>query len=188
MPTVMSHGLAAAALATAFPERSVPRHVVFTGVVCSMLPDVDVVGALLGLQRGDLLNHRGVTHSLLFAAGLASVALVALSSTARPIGNRFGAWCYLLLATASHGILDAMTDRAGLGIPFLWPFNSTRYFFSFAPIAMSPLGTHFFSYRGLAVLLNEIQWVWIPSLVVAVVSLFCRRGFRAFSLRNDRPA
>lgn len=183
MPTVMSHALAAAALATAFPQSSVPRHVVIAGVVCSMLPDVDAVGVCFGLPRGDLLGHRGVTHSLLFAAGLASAALLALRSMARPIGNRLGAWTYLLLAAASHGMLDAMTDRAGLGIPFFWPFDSTRYFFSFAPIAMSPLGTDFFSQRGLAVLLNEIQWVWIPSLLFAAVILSCRGGAANFFRR-----
>jgi inner membrane protein len=187
MPTVMSHALAAAALATAFPESSVPRRVVIAGVICSMLPDVDALGVCFGLPRGDLLGHRGVTHSLLFAAGLALAALLALLSRARPIRNRFGAWSYLFLAAASHGILDAMTNRAGLGIPFFWPFDSTRHFFSFAPIAMSPLGTDFFSQRGLAVLLNEFQWVWIPSLLFAVVMLSCRGGFRTW-FRGDHAA
>jgi inner membrane protein len=140
-----------------------------------MAPDIDVFGVRFGLQPGDLLDHRGITHSLVFAVAIASVAFAAALLIAKPAINCFGTRVYLLVASASHGLLDAMTDRTGLGIPFFWPFNSTRYFFSFAPIAMSPIGTHFFSERGLAVFLNELRWVWIPSLVFAAVVLSCRR-------------
>src|SRR2546423_1952113 len=175
MPTIMSHGVAAAALAAAFPNPAVSPRIILLGAACSMAPDVDVFGVRFGLQPGDLLDHRGITHSLVFAVAMACVAFVAALWIAPPPGKHFWAWMYLLIASASHGLLDAMTDRTGLGIPFFWPFDSTRYFFSFAPIAMSPIGTHFFSGRGLGVFLSEFRWIWIPSLLFAAVVLSCRR-------------
>ena len=38
------------------------------GVVCSVIPDLDVIGIQVGIQYGDFWGHRGFTHSLLFAA------------------------------------------------------------------------------------------------------------------------
>jgi inner membrane protein len=175
MPTIFSHGVAAAALLTAFPQRAVPRRLLTLGIVCAIAPDIDVIAVPFGARSGDLLGHRGFTHSLLFAAVLASAVLAGAVRAWPPIAHRGAVWFYLFLATASHGLLDALTSRHGLGIPFFWPFDATRYFFPFTPVAMSPLGTHFFSERGLSVLLNEIWWIWIPSLGFAVVAVALRR-------------
>src|SRR5258708_30704210 len=45
-------------------------------ILCSMLPDIDVIGFNLGVRYRDLWGHRGMTHSLLSAAliGLARAA------------------------------------------------------------------------------------------------------------------
>lgn len=187
MPTIFSHGVAAAALLTAFPQRTVPRGLLTLGIVCAIAPDIDVIAVPLGARSGDLLGHRGFTHSLLFAALLASAGLAGAVRAWPWMVHRGAVWFYLFLATASHGFLDALTDRNGLGIPFFWPFDATRYFFPFTPVAMSPLGTHFFSERGLSVLRNEIWWIWIPSAIFAVVGVALRRllGGRA---KGSAPA
>jgi inner membrane protein len=134
------------------------------GAICSMIPDLDVLGFAFGVHYGDLLGHRGLSHSLGFAAFVAFAA----QFTARR-GNRQLTWFYLFLATASHGILDAFTD-GGLGIAFLSPVNPTRYFFPVRPIAVSPIGAEFFSSLGLTVLRSEVIWVWIPSLTFAALA------------------
>src|SRR5439155_17134978 len=109
---------------------------------------------------------------IIFAAILASVAFLTVVSTFTPPVNRSLVWTYLFVATASHGLLDALTDSSGLGIPFFWPFDSSRYFFPFTPIAMSPIGAaHFFSERGFSVLQSEFRWVWIPSLAFAMIAI-----------------
>lgn len=175
MPTIFSHGVAAAALLTAFPERAVPRRLLGLGIACAIAPDIDVIAIPFGARSGDLFGHRGFTHSLLFAALLASVGLFGAVKAWPAIAHRGAVWFYLFLSAASHGLLDAVTSRHGLGIPFFWPFEATRYFFPFTPVAMSPLGTHFFSERGLSVLLSETGWIWLPSLVFAVVAISLRR-------------
>ena len=82
--------------------------------------------------------------------------------------------CYFFAVTASHGILDAMTD-GGRGIAFFAPFDDTRYFLPFRPIKVSPIGIAFLSTRGLAVLWSELLWVWIPATIIAGATLLIRR-------------
>jgi inner membrane protein len=66
-------------------------------------------------------------------------------------------------------MLDAMTD-GGLGVAFFSPFDNTRYFFPWRPILVSPISlTRFFSEHGLAVLLSELVWIWIPAGLLALV-------------------
>ena len=55
---------------------------------------------------------------------------------------------FFSLSTASHAVLDAMTN-GGLGVAFFAPFNNERYFFSFRPIQVSPIGIkNFFGEAG----------------------------------------
>jgi membrane-bound metal-dependent hydrolase YbcI (DUF457 family) len=35
-------------------------------IVCSILPDIDSIGFLMGVPYGNLWGHRGITHSLVF--------------------------------------------------------------------------------------------------------------------------
>ena len=103
-----------------------------------------------------------------------SLALFAASSAVSSSKNRGLVWLYLFLAAASHGLLDAMTD-GGLGVAFFSPLDRTRYFFSFTPIAVSPIGSRFFSVRGLSVMLCELRWVWLPSIVFGAAAFTVRR-------------
>ena len=84
---------------------------------------------------------------------------------------------YFFLVTASHGILDAMTD-GGLGVAFFAPFNNSRYFLPWRPVMVSPIGVGpFFSRYGLNVLLSEVVWIWAPIvMVLLMVKVFARIG------------
>ena len=173
MPTIFSHAVAGAALIAAFPKTTVPRRWAIVGAAAAMLPDVDVVGFRFGIQYGDLLGHRGLSHSIIFAAGLAAVATILFAGWTR--GARCGwVWLYLLLATVSHPLLDACTN-GGLGVAFFSPFDTTRYFFPWRPIQVSPIGARFFSVRGWAVLQSELLWVWLPFIASALGAFFWRR-------------
>jgi inner membrane protein len=167
LPTVFSHAVAALGLGAAFFGRKAPARVLALGALCAALPDADVVGFGLGIRYEDPLGHRGLSHSLAFAAALATLALPAVYRRGNDGPGPGKLWGYLFLATASHGLLDAMTD-GGLGIALLAPFDDTRYFFPFRPIEVSPIGiSRFFSRRGLAVVGSELLWVWLPAAVVA---------------------
>jgi inner membrane protein len=143
-------------------------------LVCSALPDVDVIGFSFGVRYGDLWGHRGMTHSILFAAIAGIVAAMFLGGSR---GQLLWNGTLLFLTTASHGFLDAMTN-GGLGIAFFSPFDQTRYFLPWRPILVSPIGLgRFLSERGAAVLGSEIVFVWMPAIVVGV-SLYVLRRFR----------
>ena len=73
---------------------------------------------------------------------------------------------WFTVVTASHGLLDAMTN-GGRGIGFFAPFSNHRYFFPWRPIQVSPIGAGFFSPRGLLVLASESVWIWLPSAIIA---------------------
>ena len=132
------------------------------GVVCSIVPDLDLTGFSYGVQYGDVWGHRGLTHSLFFA-GLLSIVLVGLWYRRKPAVVRGRMFVYLFLCTASHGVLDAMTD-GGLGVAFFSPFNTSRYFFRFRPITVSPIGVEeFFREHALQILASEAKWIWLPT-------------------------
>jgi inner membrane protein len=122
-----------------------------------------VLGFRFGIRYGDLWGHRGMTHSLLFAAVVATVMALRLSHSAT---ERWTLGSLLFMITASHGLLDAMTN-GGLGVAFFSPFDRTRYFLPWTPVQVSPIGAGgFFSGRGLEVIWSEIVWLWGPIIIV----------------------
>lgn len=139
-----------------------------------MIPDLDVIGFRFGIHYGDFWGHRGFTHSLTFAALLATLVAAAIVRFQSDV-SRVSLFFYLFLATASHDLLDAMTN-GGLGVAFFSPFDNRRYFLPWRPILVSPIGvTRFFSHRGLAVLKTEIIWIWLPSILVIAIVMLSRR-------------
>lgn len=148
--------------------------------MCSVIPDLDVIGFDFGIRYGDFWGHRGFTHSIVFVALLAAAAVAIAFRIAPPSIGRFSLWLYFFLATASHGLLDAMTD-GGLGVAFFAPFDNRRYFLPWTPIRVSPIGIgRFFTARGVAVIQTELLWIWIPvALLAASAWIIRRRDFSA---------
>jgi inner membrane protein len=174
MASALSHAVAAAGIGAVIYRRSVPAPVWITGIACSVIPDVDVIGFRFGIHYGDFWGHRGFTHSLFFGVILAVAAAATLARLQAEI-SRASLFAYFFLSTASHGLLDAMTN-GGLGVAFFSPLDDRRYFLPWRPILVSPIGvTRFFSHRGLAVLQTEILWIWLPSLVMIATVMILRR-------------
>jgi inner membrane protein len=207
MPTIFTHALTAAALGQWVPSQYRSDAASYGAVAlshrfwrwsaaCAMLPDADVIGFGFGIRYGDFLGHRGFTHSLLFAALTGVVVARVVAPPSRDAGARRRALrvltIYFALVTASHGVLDALTN-GGLGIAFFSPFDTTRHFFPWRPIAVSPIGARFFSERGMNVLLSELRWIWLPSILLAAAAWLWRgRGGKrplsdARNLVSDEP-
>jgi inner membrane protein len=163
MSTILSHAAVPLALSAWFPSGSLTPALVLAGAACSMVPDLDVLGFAFGIRYGDLLGHRGITHSIFFAA-----VLGALLALAWPPGGagRFPVFLFLFLSTLSHPFLDAFTN-GGLGVAWFAPFSDRRYFFPWRPIAAPPIGIlPFFSAWGWRVIKSELVWIWLPSVVL----------------------
>ena len=176
MASAISHAVAALGIGAFFYPPQTPKRVWVAGALCSMLPDIDVIGFRFGVSYGDFWGHCGFTHSLLFAALVAGAVTAALATSQAGRIGRLPLFCYLFLATASHGVLDAMTD-GGLGVAFFSPFDNQRYFLPWRPIRVSPISvTRFFTPRGLAVLESEFLWIWIPAIVLGTAAFLLRRA------------
>jgi inner membrane protein len=174
MPSVPTHFLVGAVLGQAAGPRLRGDWRFWTAaLVCSALPDVDVIGFSFGVPYGDLWGHRGITHSILFAA-VAGILVGHWLGGSRT--EKIGQSVLFFLIIASHGALDAMTN-GGLGIAFFSPFDATRYFLPWRPILVSPIGAAFFSSRGLAVIWSEMFWVWLPALAAGVILYSWRKIF-----------
>jgi inner membrane protein len=146
-----------------------------------MLPDLDVIAFFFGIPYGDMFGHRGFTHSFFFAALVGAVAAAHVSHQPHHPWHRSHLshltplFLWFAALTASHGILDAMTN-GGRGIAFFAPFSDERYFFPWRPIQVSPIGVGFFSARGLLVLASEAGWIWVPSAIIAASARLFRNG------------
>lgn len=165
MPTIVAHALVAATAGVVCRQ---PKRLIAWSVACSMLPDVDVGWYYLGVALDHPLGHRGFTHSLLFAALLAVV--VARYALALRWRDPQFARCALFLfaVTASHGVLDALT-QAWLGVEFFWPFDQTRYLFPWRPLVVSEFIETFFSARGLEIVVSEALWIGLPCAALLVL-------------------
>ncbi len=145
-------------------------------MACSALPDLDVALHAYGVNYGDPWGHRGMTHSLAFAALLSLIVVPRIfRKHARRFSRRWWALItFFFLITASHGFLDAFTD-GGRGVAFFAPFDNTRYFMPWHPLHVSPLGIHgVFTPYFAHVMLSELLWVWLPTLAItAPIILWC---------------
>ena len=172
MATLITHALAAGALASIAP-RDIPKvRLVICLAVLAALPDLDVIGYRMGIPYGDIYGHRGFSHSLLFAICASFiVALVAFRSVGTFSRGWWGVLLLLFLGTASHGFLDAFSS-AGHGIGFFLPFDETRYFFPWRPLVAPPLSVRaFFDGRVIPILTNELIWVGIPVLSTLILRI-----------------
>lgn len=142
-------------------------------MLCSIIPDLDVISFKLGIAYASEYGHRGFSHSLVFAAVLASVLCL---FSKQLYSDRLNVWLFCFIGAASHGVLDAFTN-GGLGVAFYWPFDDARYFFTQGVIEVSPIGvTRFLSERGMAVLQSEFRWVWLPCTFV-VAGFYTLKSF-----------
>jgi inner membrane protein len=173
MCTVLTHPAVPIALSVLLPGETASWSLLAAGCICSVVPDLDVLGFEFGIAYGDMFGHRGFTHSIFFALVLAT--LVTLVSFHDSLGSPAAIFLFLFVSTLSHPLLDALTN-GGLGVGLLAPFSNHRFFFPYRPIKVSPMGiARFFSRRGLAVLASELRWVWLPSAVFFSAGQYFKR-------------
>jgi len=151
-------------------------------IVCPFLPDFDVIAFGFGIPYQHVFGHRGFFHSLTFALLLGILVTVVFFRKEKIFSKRW--WfltVYFVLISATHGLLDAMTN-GGLGIALFAPFDNTRYFLPWTPIEVSPIGIRrFFSAWGLRVMLSEFLWVWLPSIALMLCVKLIRQKRKSAS-------
>ncbi len=175
MASIFGHALTAIALGSSFSKVIQNKKFWILGILCAMLPDTDVIGFSFGIKYESFWGHRGFSHSILFAVfiGLITTLLFYKAYFFTKKGVLY--ILFFTLCTVSHAILDALTN-GGLGVALFSPFDNTRYFFSWRPIQVSPIGaSKFFSKWGLRVIYSELIWIGIPAILYIALNLFNRR-------------
>ena len=179
MASIFGHALTAVTLGTSFSKTLTSSKFWLLGIICAILPDADVIGFSFNIDYSSFWGHRGFSHSLVFALllGVFVTFIFYRNSFLSKKGMLY--ILFFTLCTASHAVLDAMTT-GGLGVAFFSPFDDTRYFFSWRPIRVSPIGiARFFSERGLKVITSELIWIGIPSVLYITIIIFIKK-YRTF--------
>lgn len=179
MPSCISHAVVGACAGAAVSNGTAPRRLMLFSILAAMAPDVDVLSFPFNLPRDNLFSHRGIFHSIFFAA-LAGLLFAWLFWRREQISSR-AKWFfsgYFFMVILLHGVLDAFTN-GGEGVAFFAPFIDKRIFFNFTPIEVSPVNPLVFLHGpGAEILANELAWVWMPALGVAILVRMLRVAFR----------
>jgi inner membrane protein len=162
MASAITHFIVGAALAlpaieseisNVLPKWAIP---VSAGLV-AVAPDFDTLAmGFFGIPYSSFFGHRGFFHSPFFL--LVSSAILAMIITRRQpwrVTARIAAmWGGCAI---THPLLDAMTD-GGLGVMLLFPISTTRLFFPWRPIHVSPLSIQRFFDNAAYILRSELPF------------------------------
>jgi inner membrane protein len=177
LPTFIAHSVIGVAAGTAFAPKVASKRFLFLSIFCAAIPDADVIGFFFGIPNYHVIGHRGFFHSPFFSLLLSIFIVYIFFRNKKLFSNSW--WFYMsyfFLLSASHGILDALTN-GGSGIALLSPFDKTRYFFLWSPIMVTPLNVKdFIGNWGLMVIRSELLWIWLPSLSIFIVSRVIRNN------------
>jgi len=66
MPSAISHAAVAVAAGISFAPRNVPDYFWPLAILCSVIPDADIVGFSFGIPYAHFWGHRGFFHSPFF--------------------------------------------------------------------------------------------------------------------------
>ena len=99
MATIFSHPAIALGLFPWFRDVRNHKKILFTGALLTIAPDLDVLGLYAGIPYEHMLGHRGLSHSLLFAAFIAALHNLAFFAS-----NRDQSISSLALPVHQHGL------------------------------------------------------------------------------------
>ena len=163
MSSIFGHALAGLAISGAFTKGRPPRRLWAVALACAIAPDLDWFTGFLQLPAGNSFTHRGLSHSLLAAMLVATLAMLV---GFRPQLRSPGAWAGLACADGAHGRRDACA-LGGTGVSFLWPLSDARFVCIWQPIFVSPIPL---SGKLLDWLLfslgTELVWIGVPACLV----------------------
>jgi inner membrane protein len=121
----LTHSLTGALVAKAGPERHHTRIVFWVTVLAANIPDIDFVMQFFGDRMFYMEQHRGVSHSILFALFFAALLAWIFSLTLK--GARFKQlYVYVLAGILVHILFDLITS---FGTMIFYPLSDKRYTF-----------------------------------------------------------
>jgi inner membrane protein len=137
----LTHIALGACIGELIATRRVGKKALLIGAATQNLPDVDVLAALWLDPSANLLAHRGITHSFLFAVLAAALLSWLLQAWWRPRETTFWFWfLFLGVELFTHTLIDGLN---AYGTGWLEPFSDYRFsghlLFVADPIFVVPL-------------------------------------------------
>ncbi len=124
----LTHIALGACVGEAFFERGFGKKAMIWGALAQSIPDIDFVAGLWTSPAGDLLAHRGFTHSILFALLIIPAFALTADKIHRPHNIAFRTWILFFAAEVfMHLFIDAFNNY---GIGWFEPFSHARYSFN----------------------------------------------------------
>jgi membrane-bound metal-dependent hydrolase YbcI (DUF457 family) len=163
MSSFIAHGLTGVIAKQCFKTqlpRQKERLLLFLMVCLAVLPDLDVI-VFMVFQPAGMVPHRGFSHSLLFAAVAAALALAA-TRRVFPV-SRARLFLIYFSPLLSHLALDYLMG-AGPPVPFFAPLSGRGFLF---PVKLVPCAFYSTTFGGLLGLISHV-----PTLLGIGLELF----------------
>lgn len=120
----LTHIALGACLGEVLLDRKLGRKAMAWGAIAQSLPDIDFVANFWIHPPASLLAHRGITHSILFAAASSFALALAAEKWHRPHDIRFAKWLrFFGMVIGLHLLLDVFNNY---GVGWFEPFSSRR--------------------------------------------------------------
>lgn len=147
-----------------------PKSTIIAFAGLALAPDLDLLSGLWGALPNTPESHRGITHSLMFALGVGTLAVAFFRGT---LTRRLLGGAFVFAALASHGLLDTMSEL-GNGPMLLWPFTTVSYESIWRPIPGVLNASHYLTLQAVPTLLVETA-IFLPLIAYALITFFPRR-------------
>ena len=157
----------------AFAGKTVGKKAMLWGILAQSIPDIDFLASFWLDTADNLLAHRGITHSFLFAIIITPVIAWFAHKIHRPHNISFRKWLLFIGSVIFiHIFLDAFNNY---GVGWFEPFSHVRISFNTIYVA-----DPFFSFiPGIALLMLVFmqqksanrKWVWKTGLLIPFIYL-----------------
>jgi inner membrane protein len=124
----LTHLVLGAAIGEAVAGKKIGRKAMLFGAIANTIPDLDVLGGPFFSDAHQMMVHRGITHSFLFAFLFSPLLGYVLSRFIKKIDLDIWGWTSLIFTgLLSHDLLDSLT---GYGTGWFEPFSHYRVSFN----------------------------------------------------------
>lgn len=124
----LTHIALGACMGEAFAGKTVGRKAMLWGILAQSIPDIDFLAAFWLNTPGNLLAHRGFTHSILFCIIIAPLFAFLAERWHRPHNISFNKWLMFFGSVIfAHLFIDAFNNY---GVGWFEPFSHYRISFN----------------------------------------------------------
>ncbi|MEO7307651.1 MAG: metal-dependent hydrolase [Ferruginibacter sp.] len=129
----LTHIALGACMGEAFAGKKVGKKAMIWGALAQSIPDIDFLAAFWNDTSGNLLAHRGFTHSILFCIAVSFLMAFFAERWHRPHNISFARWIAFFGAVSlGHIFLDAFNNY---GVGWFEPFSHQRISFNVVYVA-----------------------------------------------------